>query len=205
MNLKSILAIFFTGVLLASCSTSSDLTGNSLIKKRRYTKGFYVDFKKNHTYTKQEAVAVTPSVNRDLAKPESHYIQDFEPIFSSKTEMYALVETEPRNFDNSNLQVANDQAAPFRLPHEEYETYRRVKGEQEDALNRYDEWNRAAVATSEPQLLYYILAIVIPPLAVGLLYGITIEFWISLILTLLFWLPGAIYSLVMTLKHFGEI
>ncbi len=45
-------------------------------------------------------------------------------------------------------------------------------------------------------ILLIILAILIPPLAVGLYEGITNRFWISLLLTLLFFLPGMIYALL---------
>ena len=44
-----------------------------------------------------------------------------------------------------------------------------------------------------------LLAIFIPPLAVFLARGLGDEFWISLILTLLFWLPGMIYALLIVL------
>jgi uncharacterized membrane protein YqaE (UPF0057 family) len=50
-------------------------------------------------------------------------------------------------------------------------------------------------------LLYVILAILLPPLAVGLYTGgLTTEFWICLILTLLFYLPGLIYALIVILS-----
>ncbi len=43
----------------------------------------------------------------------------------------------------------------------------------------------------------YILAILLPPLAVYLYEGeITDNFWIDLVLTLLFWLPGAVYAIL---------
>jgi uncharacterized membrane protein YqaE (UPF0057 family) len=49
-------------------------------------------------------------------------------------------------------------------------------------------------------LLLVILAILLPPLAVYLYEGeINNRFWISLILTLLGWLPGIIYALVLIL------
>ena len=51
-------------------------------------------------------------------------------------------------------------------------------------------------------ILMMVLAFLIPPLGVGLTYGITTEFWISLVLTLIFWFPGAIYSLIMVHQHF---
>jgi uncharacterized membrane protein YqaE (UPF0057 family) len=49
-------------------------------------------------------------------------------------------------------------------------------------------------------LLLVILAILLPPLAVYLHQGeINTKFWISLILTLLFWIPGVIYALIVVL------
>lgn len=44
------------------------------------------------------------------------------------------------------------------------------------------------------QVLCAIIAFFIPFLGVGLWTGITKEFWISLLLTILFWLPGVIYA-----------
>jgi uncharacterized membrane protein YqaE (UPF0057 family) len=55
---------------------------------------------------------------------------------------------------------------------------------------------KEAKKTNDEKLLMIILAIIIPPLGVGLVYGITNEFWISLLLTIIFWLPGAIYSVI---------
>lgn len=50
---------------------------------------------------------------------------------------------------------------------------------------------------SDNQVLEIILAILLPPVAV-LVHenNVTTKFWIDLILTLLFWLPGAIYALL---------
>jgi len=44
------------------------------------------------------------------------------------------------------------------------------------------------------QLLLAILAVLLPPLAVFLKVGVTKHFWINLVLTLLFWLPGVIHA-----------
>ena len=61
----------------------------------------------------------------------------------------------------------------------------------------------AKKANNEPStntLLLVILAILLPPLAVYLHQGeINSKFWISLLLTLLFWLPGVIYALIVIL------
>ncbi len=50
-----------------------------------------------------------------------------------------------------------------------------------------------------PLVLLVILAILIPPLAMALYDGISNRFWISLLLTLLFFVPGMIYTLVVIL------
>lgn len=44
-------------------------------------------------------------------------------------------------------------------------------------------------------LILIILAIFVPPLAVFLIVGLGRDFWINLILTFLFWLPGTIHAL----------
>jgi len=49
-------------------------------------------------------------------------------------------------------------------------------------------------------LLLAILAIILPPLAVYLHQNeINAKFWVSVILTLCFWIPGVIYSLLVVL------
>ncbi|NTW34106.1 MAG: YqaE/Pmp3 family membrane protein [Bacteroidetes bacterium] len=56
------------------------------------------------------------------------------------------------------------------------------------------------VSGGTDQLLLCIIAIFIPPLAVFLNNGIGSEFWIDLILTLCFFVPGLIYALYLILK-----
>lgn len=70
----------------------------------------------------------------------------------------------------------------------------------QDAKKAVKEWKaaKAAGASSDDHVLAIIFAILIPP--VGVLIKekgqVTNKFWISLLLTLLFWLPGAIYSVL---------
>ena len=58
--------------------------------------------------------------------------------------------------------------------------------------------NRAkGMETDDRTILLVILAIILPPLAVYLHEdAINTKFWISLLLTLLFWVPGVIYALL---------
>lgn len=75
----------------------------------------------------------------------------------------------------------------------------RVK-EAKKALRNFKAEKRAGMEPSENTVLLVILAILLPPLAVYLHEGeINTRFWISLVLTLLFWIPGVIYALIVVL------
>lgn len=64
-------------------------------------------------------------------------------------------------------------------------------------LKDYRADKRAGRAAETDQVLLAILAILLPPLAVYLKEGeVNSKFWLSLILTLLFWIPGVVYALL---------
>ncbi len=67
-------------------------------------------------------------------------------------------------------------------------------------LKEFKKAKKKGFAASDNTVLLAILAILLPPLAVYLHQGeINKKFWISLLLTLLFWLPGIIYALIVVL------
>jgi uncharacterized membrane protein YqaE (UPF0057 family) len=75
----------------------------------------------------------------------------------------------------------------------------RVK-EAKKELKEYKKQKKNGNAPSTDKTLLIILAILLPPLAVYLHEGtINSKFWISLLLTLLFFIPGVIYALVVVL------
>ncbi|USI73341.1 YqaE/Pmp3 family membrane protein [Sphingomonas morindae] len=51
-----------------------------------------------------------------------------------------------------------------------------------------------------PSILAIILAVLLPPVGVWLARGIGPAFWLSLLLTLLAYVPGMIFSLVVVLR-----
>lgn len=67
-------------------------------------------------------------------------------------------------------------------------------------IKNFKREKRKGKDSDENTILLVILAILLPPLAVYLHQGeINTKFWISLVLTLLLWLPGVIYSLIVVL------
>ena len=55
--------------------------------------------------------------------------------------------------------------------------------------------------TSTNTALLVVAAVLLPPLAVFLDRGIGTEFWISLVLTILAWVPGVLYALWVVLSQ----
>ena len=47
-------------------------------------------------------------------------------------------------------------------------------------------------------IILIILAILLPPLAVFLMSGFGKDFWINLILTVFFWVPGVVHAIFLT-------
>jgi uncharacterized membrane protein YqaE (UPF0057 family) len=67
-------------------------------------------------------------------------------------------------------------------------------------LKAFKKDKKAGREASDNTVLLCILAVLLPPLAVYLHEGeVNNRFWISLLLTLLFWLPGVIYALIIIL------
>jgi len=52
-------------------------------------------------------------------------------------------------------------------------------------------------------IILIIVAIFLPPLAVFLMSGLGRDFWINLILTVLFWVPGVIHAIYLVLTRSG--
>ena len=76
----------------------------------------------------------------------------------------------------------------------------RIK-EAKSELKKFKAERRADDEPSTNQVLLVILAIILPPLAVYLHEGeINEKFWLDLVLTLLFFLPGVVYALIVVLK-----
>ena len=51
--------------------------------------------------------------------------------------------------------------------------------------------------------MLYFLAILLPPLAV-LFCGKPVQFLLNLVLTLLFWLPGVVYAILVVNNHLAD-
>ncbi|HKL02695.1 MAG TPA: YqaE/Pmp3 family membrane protein [Cryomorphaceae bacterium] len=203
MKRFSILSLLIA-ILATSCQTSSELGSNALIQKRRYTKGYNLNIKK-------------PVITKDSQKQNDTN----DPILAELRNTNLLDGThhsmpELQTKDATVRKLASEELSKSLLNNNEKE----VEKNETDAnvappksvveafpfamKNRRSHTSGnampAAAVSDEEILLIIILTILLPPLGVGLVFGISKEFWISLLLTIIFYFPGLIYSLIVILK-----
>lgn len=194
-------------LILSSCGTSSDLSSSSAIQKRRYTKGYHLNIPGKYKDKLQQATASEVAPQQPLLVTTQETPEIETNVVASANE---AIDFEPKaspNFTKTTMTLENDSPKPV-----ESDAYTKAAKKMEKKIaKKFNAKNtssttvapitKAPPAASGDMILYIILAILIPPLAVGLLYGITGKFWISLLLTLLFYIPGMIYSLIVVLQY----
>jgi uncharacterized membrane protein YqaE (UPF0057 family) len=112
---------------------------------------------------------------------------NYEPKENSKAPLNSLTEKSiSEGFKKTRAEIKNDKKSARLLKHE-------IKGKMKESKTTAD---RSGVMT----VILVLLAIFIPPLAVLLVDGLKLPFWLDLLLTLLFILPGIIYALYRVLK-----
>jgi uncharacterized membrane protein YqaE (UPF0057 family) len=110
----------------------------------------------------------------------------------SSINVHAIV---PVNTDPAPAQVVESAVNGFNnlSKKEKKQRFKEVKKQ----LNLFKANKANGMETDDRTILLVVLAILLPPLAVYLHEGaINTKFWISLVLTLLFWVPGVIYALL---------
>ena len=107
--------------------------------------------------------------------------------------------------DNSIIVPRNPDPAKVKAAKEEFNNLSKKEkkmriNEVKATIKHYKTEKKTGSEPSTNTLLLVILCILLPPLAVYLHEGvINNKFWIDLLLTLLFWLPGLIYALIVVL------
>jgi len=116
------------------------------------------------------------------------------PVFATSTSE-PVPSSNPSEPDPATVKAAIKEFKS--LSHKERKS--RIK-EAKRELKKFKAEKKHGRAADESTVLLVILAILLPPLAVYLHEDeINNKFWIALILTLLFWIPGVIYALIVVL------
>ncbi len=207
MKVSTKLAILMTLVIFigSACKTTNDVISERGIQKRKYRSGFFVE---------SRSKAATPD---KLAQDQKsvRLAEAAEVHFEDKS-THAPVQSEDQNKGVNDLSLntpteVQQSQSTHSLTDEVESNHTATTNPVASKSTRTLQVDHTATTTSidlntneqsddVALLIYIILALLLPPLAVFLLYGISTEFWISVLLTILFWIPGVIYALILVLR-----
>lgn len=205
--LKQPIVFLIAVVLAASCKPTSDVVGNGLVQKRKYRKGYHI-----HAGGRSSPV-VSATTQESCFFYERQLLPQrdgVEPSFISSTytcrvdcgmneacdapiDHEAATQKVVTRFNNAHVihehpGIERHSPTGYEFQPEEQDLARAEPEEERDQLDL---------------LVHLIVSVVLPPIAIYLLYGIGSEFWIGIFLTLLLWLPGVIYASVHVFRQKG--
>lgn len=206
-------------LLLSSCSRLSDIS----ITKRHYRSGYYVDLGGSHkqnktkhrasatvtTEAKTTEITTTAPVTATAIPSASDELKENSAVAPEKTISEAspvLVTATIKEKKQSPKKVSDNVYASSQDLSDITMEIQATLLKNSIAVNTSKENNiisssASSSGASVPQWLLIVFAIILPPLAIGLMYGIIDKFWISCLLTLLFWIPGVIYAIYWVTKN----
>ncbi|MFA4852173.1 MAG: YqaE/Pmp3 family membrane protein [Bacteroidales bacterium] len=204
MNRKNsklmIASVMLLGVIFSSCSLTKDNNFNT----RKYT-----HFKKGETCLpdRQATVVINSSkkeINSEI-KPVQITCNEITDISEKSVAIISqtAVPVPAGNFQQEIYPKSNIKTADANTELLTKTTKEKVKRTGSYVMNHFvNNATRTSVIADDNDLLLCIIAILLPPLAVYLVRGIGNDFWIDVLLTLLFWIPGVIYALLVILDTF---
>ena len=176
-HLLFLLLISFIGI--SSCT----------LEKRHYQSGYYIDWKNNVKNTAAERVIPLDleKINAKTINPSQFSASTNEDIIltTSKNSEVSIIKSEKNISD-----VKASEKAQSKLTVKD--KIKVVK-----AVNKMKKAAKRGDADGIPTVLLFVLAVLLPPLAVGLVTDWDLEqTLISLGLTILCWLPGIIHAII---------
>jgi uncharacterized membrane protein YqaE (UPF0057 family) len=189
--------MFLAGAMMVTSAASAQ---GLTIQKRHYNKGFYIDFGKKKTDAKQTLI-----VGKDINTIEASANATI-PIASANNEEMQMVTVnnvtvKPERSLSKHVAAVASKAVKQNVTTETNESTHNEVVRTDDSVTSAASVESSSNHAGVSLLLLVIITILIPPLGVALAKGIGIQFWIDLILTLLFYFPGLIYGLIVILSN----
>jgi uncharacterized membrane protein YqaE (UPF0057 family) len=190
--IRSLLLFPLIALFAFSCKTNTNLNSDALIQKRRYTKGFHLNLKK---------------ASKDLNRSNQERLIPLQAKAMASTQPLPLKKKLHRKRPLATNVTQRATELPESSPEEVLSSEKNPRRGFKEVFSKPDLPTRKFVPTSPPaapasKLLVIIITILLPPLGVALVFGLAVQFWLSLLLTLLFYVPGLIYSLIVVLAEY---
>ncbi len=197
---------------MISCSTSNDVTSNRRIQKRKYNKGFFIDFDKKWNNGGNEQVA---EVEVPVASQTTEHAVVSEVAVSSEvpttivqeeiaqSQEVAVIEAEtPTTTPARSVSVvSNAQQNVVAVPSEEATKTVSIRNAVK-AVKQVKKQFKKKAAADDMTILYYVLAFFIPFLAVGLVTDWDVkQVVINILLCCLCGIPGIIHAFIVVSRN----
>ena len=172
-------------LLLISLISISSCT----MEKRHYQSGYYIDWKTNAKNT--AAVNVSTS-DIERVNPKS---MDQSQFSAATNEEIILTETKIAESSNHNSKKGNSEIKESRKSDTKISVKDKIKAAK--AINKLKKAAKRGDADGIPTVVLFILAVLLPPIAVGLVTDWDLEqTLINVGLTFLCWLPGIVHAII---------
>ncbi len=182
-----VFAVYTFSVLLTSCSTENNALG--AFGKRKYLKNF------KETKSTQEI-----TIDEHLAKIEKVVPENVEKNNNTSEDIQSILEVPTLTQQDIEVAIKATKKKVAKQLNEEYRHWDKFDRNYSNELLASTDMqtikmlNKKA-ASQVNEIVLAILAIFIPPLAVFLFDdAINANFWVDLLLTFLFWIPGVIFA-----------
>ena len=219
--MKKVLSIHLLiafAVVFASCGTNNSVVSNSLISKRKHTKGFHFNKKGNiktsKSHKKEEGIAFDDSRKNNIVdtKGQERKLNQSNskkniPVQKERVGWMALQKEEAQEIQNeistgdtertASEGVQNESASNKTTYADKQAVAHSIRKEAKNTLKSESKKGASGSDDDAMFVLIVILTILIPPLGVAIYTNIDwMKVLIALVLTLLFYLPGLIYGLL---------
>lgn len=210
LTLKTLSLSFVAALLLGSCARDNSVVSNNRIQKRKHSSGFHIDKNKKYKTVKQldriDETNTALIIEEDVVAPKAKQTPSFETISVETKDQLSFNDeiseetTDETNYSHSseNLLAEVEQEEKSISPF--FET-KKVKKEKSNKtiIRKLDKHKMAEKSEKKAMrvdsIVYILLCIFLPPVAVGLATNWDpLKTILALVLTIFFWLPGMIYA-----------
>ena len=200
--MKKVLSFVLGLMILASCSTSSDVASNKLFQKRKYKKGWHVNSTRNveektkviqsdeivesKSIETKEEITCEQEVTSSVAVAQENVLTETADVENAEESIKSKVVFQSRE----QLVVASEISNPI------FEGV--VSSIEKDVFTQNkNEKNKEDSSDDDMLILLYVLAVLIPFVAVGIVTDWDLEtVLINILLSILCYIPGVIHAFI---------
>ncbi len=194
-------------VIISSCSTSSDVASNRKIQKRKYNKGLFVSKNKKFFGKTNEESKDVLNIQNEVAEvaeisasvKNENFVSNVQEETNDVVQQAEVKENKGSSIESASSLQAKSSSAKIQKKSDIKNVVEKVRSIKKNAKHKKENL-KGSLTADDMLILLVILCFLIPFVAVGIKtdWDIT-KVLISILLSILFWIPGIIYALLVVL------